>query len=225
MKAAARPERAATLKRYFKTGKGGYGEGDTFLGTTLAEQRRIAKTYSNLPSKETVKLLHDQAHEHRLTALLIMIEHYRHADLKTRHGIHRTYLAHMKWVNNWDLVDTSAPVLIGEHLLDKDRRVLYKLARGTLWEKRAAIVATKTLIKHGEAEDTFRLAEIFLTEQHDLIHKAAGWMLREVGKRISADKEEEFLRKHHKEMPPTMLRYAIEHLPAKKRRAYLNDNH
>ena len=223
----AQPEKSAKLKRYFKAGRGGYTERETFLGVPMAEQRRIAKTHSHISSRETIRLLQSRVHEHRLTALLIMTEHYRKApDQKTRHGIHRTYLAHMRRINNWDLVDTTAPVLIGEHLLHKkDRRVLYKLARGTLWEKRAAMVATKTFIKHGETEDAFRLAEIFLPEQQDLMHKAVGWMLREVGKHIGIATEEEFLKKHHKDMPRTMLRYATERFPPEKRKKYVNGNH
>jgi len=226
LQSSALPEKAETLKKYFKAGKGGYGEGDEFLGVPLPAQRRIAKAYAHLNSKETVKLLRSKVHEHRLTALLIMIEHYRKADPKTKEGIHKTYLAYIDCANNWDLVDTSAPILIGEHLLDKkDRRVLYRLARGTLWEKRAAMVATKTLIRHGETQDALALAEIFLHEQHDLIHKAVGWMLREVGKHVSTAQEKEFLQKHHEDMPRTTLRYAIEHLPEKERKKYLNNNH
>lgn len=225
LKEKSQPQRAAKLKRYFKAGRGGYAEREQFLGVPVAEQRRIAKEHREISSKETVRLLHSKVHEHRLTALLIMMEHYRKADPKTRHGIHKTYLAHMKWVDNWDLVDTSAPVLIGEHLTDrKDRRILYELARGTPWEKRAAMVATKTLIKHSETEDAFRLAEIFLHEQQDLIQKAVGWMLREAGKRVSQEKEDEFLAAHHEDMSRTTLRYATEHLPKQERKKYVNGN-
>ncbi|MFP4523691.1 MAG: DNA alkylation repair protein [Candidatus Woesearchaeota archaeon] len=210
-------------KHHLKTGKSSHTEQEPTLGIPITEQRRIAKHHARLSSKETVRLLQSKVYEHRMTALLIMIEHYRKAGPKTRRGIHRTYLAHMRRVNTQDLVDTSAPILIGEHLLDKkDRRILYKLARGTVWEKRAALMATKTFIRHGETDDALRLAEIFLAEQQDPIQEAVGRMLGEIGKRVSQKAENEFLEAHHDDMPHTVLEYATRHLSKEERKRHLN---
>jgi 3-methyladenine DNA glycosylase AlkD len=213
---------AANLQRFFKTGKGQYGEGDIFLGLKVPIQRKLANQYRDLPIHDVVKLLQSKIHEHRLTALLILILKYKTADDKTRKTIFTAYLKHRKWVNNWDLVDLSAPNIVGNYLLDKNRRVLYQLAKSkSLWDKRIAILATFEFIKNGQTEDAFRIAEILLNDKHDLIHKAVGWMLREVGKRIGRSTEETFLKKHYRQMPRTMLRYAIERFTPALKKKYM----
>jgi 3-methyladenine DNA glycosylase AlkD len=213
---------AAILQRFFKTGKGQYGQGDIFLGIKVPVQRKFAKEYSDLPINEVIRLLQSKVHEHRLTALLILILKYHAADDKARKTIFNLYLKHRKWINNWDLVDLSAPNIVGNYLLDKNRGILYKLAKSkSLWDKRIAILATFEFIKAGDAKDTFHIAEMLLNDEHDLIHKATGWMLREVGKRIGRSTEEVFLQKHCRQMPRTMLRYAIEHFPPTLKRKYM----
>ncbi|MBM4103297.1 MAG: DNA alkylation repair protein [Planctomycetes bacterium] len=216
---------AVILQRFFKTGKGQYGQGDIFLGLKVPVQRKIAKQYRDLPINDVIRLLQSKIHEHRLTALLILILQYQKADDKTRKIIFNLYFEHRKWINNWDLVDLSAPNIVGNYLLDKEREVLYKLAQSkNLWDKRIAILATFEFIKAGDAKDTFHIVEILLNDSHDLIHKAAGWMLREVGKRIGQATEETFLKKHHRQMPRTMLRYAIEHFSPTLKKKYMAKN-
>ena len=218
----ANPEKAKVLSRFFKTGKGDYGEGDIFLGITVPEQRKIAKKYPDLPRKDIRKLLSSKIHEYRLVALLMLIRQYGKADEKREKEIFDFYLANTRHINNWDLVDLSAPNIMGDYLLDKDRAILYKLVKSdNLWEKRIAIIATFTFIRNNQFDDTFRIAEILLYDQHDLIHKAIGWMLREIGKR-NQDQEEAFLKKYCRVMPRTMLRYAVERFDEQKRRLYLN---
>jgi 3-methyladenine DNA glycosylase AlkD len=218
----ANPEKSKILSGFFKTGKGDYGEGDFFLGITVPEQRKIVKKYPDLPIKDIRKLLSNKIHEYRLVALLMLIRQYGKADERGEKEIFDFYLANTRHINNWDLVDLSAPNIIGEYLLDKDRAILYKLVKSAnLWEKRIAIMATFTFIRNNQFEDTFRIAEILLYDKHDLIHKAAGWMLREIGKRNQAQ-EEAFLKKYCSEMPRTMLRYAVERFDEQKRRLYLN---
>ncbi|MGH2270839.1 DNA alkylation repair protein [Anaerohalosphaeraceae bacterium U12dextr] len=216
----ADPEQAVILQRFFKTGPGQYGQGDIFLGLKVPLQRRLAKQYCHLPLEDVVSLLQSKIHEHRMTALLILIQQYAQANAVSRKTIFELYLNYRKWINNWDLVDLSAPNIVGDYLLDKDRAILYTLAQSnSLWDKRIAIVATFAFIKHGQADDTFAIAELLLNDEHDLIHKATGWMLREVGKRISQDTEERFLQTHYRQMPRTMLRYAIERFsPAQKKK-------
>ena len=222
LKNLANPEKARVLSGFFKTGKGDYGEGDLFLGITVPEQRKIAKKYSALPLKDIRKLLSSKIHEYRLVALLMLIRQYEKADERGEKEIFDFYLVNTRYINNWDLVDLSAPNIIGNYLLDKDRAILYKLAKSdNLWEKRIAIMATFTFIRNNQFEDTFRIAEILLYDRHDLIHKAVGWMLRETGKR-NQDREETFLKKYCGEMPRTMLRYAVEKFDEQKRRFYLN---
>lgn len=217
----ANPEKARILARFFKTGKGQYGEGDVFLGIPVPEQRRIAKKYRNLPLGEIRNLLASQVHEHRLVALLVLISQYRQTDDQRRNKIVAFYLNNSDRINNWDLVDISAPSIVGDHLADKDKSVLYDFARSEdLWRKRIAIIATLAFIRKGDFIDAFALSEILLRDPHDLIHKAVGWMLREIGKR-DRKAEEKFLRKHCRNMPRTMLRYAIEHFDDDSRRQYL----
>ena len=215
------PEKAKILSRFFKTGKGQYGEGDVFLGIVVPKQRLVAKKYAGLQLTDIGRLLASKIHEHRLVALLILAGKYKQAHAEGRGEIVDFYLKHTRHINNWDLVDLSAPNILGEHLSDKGRTVLYRFARSkNLWERRIAIISTFSFIRKNDFEDTLRISEILLHDDHDLIHKAVGWMLREVGKRDTGV-EEEFLKGHHKVMPRTMLRYAIEKFDEEKRRFYL----
>lgn len=215
-------EKAASSAWFFKTDKGQYGYGDMFIGVTVPEQRKVARAFRELPLAEAAKLLESKVHEHRLTALLILVGQYKRGDETARAKIVKRYLAHTKRVNNWDLVDTSAPNIVGRYLLDKDRRVLYKLAKSkNLWERRIAIVATLAFIGNGESADTFAIAELLLADTHDLIHKATGWMLREVGKRVSRLALARFIKVHKADMPRTTLRYATEHFPPELRKTLL----
>jgi 3-methyladenine DNA glycosylase AlkD len=222
LKALENKEKAKLMAGFFKTGKGEYGEGDVFLGITVPEQRKIAKQYVNLSIKEIEQLLHSNIHEHRLTALIIWTYQFEKADEETKDKIYKTYLRNTKYINNWDLVDVTTPRIVGMHLLDKDRKVLYKLAKSKdLWEKRIAVLATFAFInKRKEFDDALKISEILLNDKHDLIHKAVGWMLREIGKRDLAA-EEKFLKKYHKVMPRTMLRYSIEKFDEDKRKFYM----
>jgi 3-methyladenine DNA glycosylase AlkD len=212
--------KAAFLKRFFKTGKGQYGEGDVFLGITVPKQRKIAKKYLDLSLQDLSSLIKSKVHEERLTALFVAVYKYKKFQIKKE--IYQWYIKNDKQVNNWDLVDSSAPYIVGDFLKDKDRSILFKLAKSkNLWEKRIAILSTFAFINQGEFKDTFKIAEILLSDTHDLIHKAVGWMLREVGKRVSQKTEEVFLQKYYQKMPRTMLRYAIERFPEKLRQKYL----
>jgi len=223
LQSLADKKQAEILQRFFKTGKGQYGEGDKFLGIKVPIQRNIAKKYKQLNLDDIRKLLRSKIHEHRLVALLVLIHQFDSGDEDIKKDIYELYLDNTKNINNWDLVDLSAPNIVGKFLLNKDRRLLYHLAKSkNLWERRIAVLATFEFIKHKEGEDTFAIAEILLNDSHDLLHKAVGWMLREVGKRISLEKEEEFLQTHYKEMPRTMLRYAIERFDEEKRKKYLD---
>ncbi|KKU10361.1 MAG: alkylation repair enzyme protein [Parcubacteria group bacterium GW2011_GWA1_45_7] len=222
LRAKATKKRAKALKWFFKTGKGEYGEGDIFIGVTLPELRRVTKKYAEKVSLRDIdSLLKDKIHEYRMIALAILTYKYRKADRKTKEVIADFYLKHTKVINNWDLVDCSAGHILGDYLLDKDKSVLYKLAKSkNLWERRIAIISTSAFINKNDFEDTLKIAKILIRDDHDLIHKAVGWMLREVGKR-SLKSEELFLKKHYKIMPRTMLRYAIERFPEKRRQEYL----
>ena len=217
----ANPEIAAHSTRFFKTAPGEYGAGDKFLGIRVPQLRQIAKKHIDLPLPTTIKLLNNPYHEIRLTALLLLTYKYQHAGKKKTNNpalqqeIYDLYLANRRFINNWDLVDTTAPKIIGAHLLTRpqERTILYDLAQSTnLWDRRIAILATYTFIKSGEFTDTLKLAKILLNDPHDLIHKAVGWMLREMGK-VDQPTLENFLNQHHQKMPRTMLRYAIEKLP------------
>jgi len=214
-------QKAKACQRFFKTGKGQYGEGDKFIGLTVPRLRTIAKKYLTLPSSSVKRLLQSRIHEYRLTALLILIDKYKKADGKIKTEIVNYYLKYTKYINNWDLVDLSADKILGDYLLNKDKNVLYKLAKSkNLWEKRIAILATFHFIKNNRFKDTLAISKILLNDKHDLIRKAVGWMLREIGKRDQAVLEN-FLQTHYKNMPRTMLRYAIERFSEKKRKYYL----
>jgi 3-methyladenine DNA glycosylase AlkD len=211
---------AAILQRFFKTGPGQYGEGDRFRGIRVPVLRKIAGKYRHLPLPEAGRLLQSAFHEDRLLALLILIECYYHGDA-LQGEIHRLYLKYRRLVNNWDLVDVSAPHLLGHYLRERSKAPLTRLAASrVLWERRMAIIATFCFIKQGDFGDTLRIARLLLNDPEDLIHKAVGWMLREVGKREAAAAEA-FLVTHHRNMPRTMLRYAIERFPETRRQAYL----
>lgn len=215
-------EKAVFVAGYFKTGKGEYGEGDTFLGITVPLQRQVAKKYQSLSLKSTLSLLHSSTHEERFVALEILVMKYEKGSTKEKQAIVRAYLKNLAYINNWDLVDTSAPYILGDYLFDKPRKVLYTLAKSkNLWERRVAIISTSAFIRQGDFTDTFKIAEILLQDPHDLIHKAVGWMLREVGNK-SQTAEEKFLRRHYKVMPRTMLRYAIEKFLPDLRKKYLS---
>lgn len=217
----ADPEDAVFLQRYFKTGPGEYGEGDVFAGIRIPALRKLARENADLPLEEVAELLRSPVHEERLLALLILVRAHQRGTAERRREIHDLYLAHARFVNNWDLVDSSAEHLVGAQLWEGDRSLLERLARSdSLWERRIAIIATFHFIRRGDFGDTLRIAEMLLGDRHDLIHKAVGWMLREVGKRDQPT-EEAFLRAHHRTMPRTMLRYAIEKFPEPLRQAYL----
>ncbi len=221
MENLADPEKAKILSRFFKTGKGQYGEGDIFLGIMVPEQRRIAKKYSGFPLENIRQLLGSRIHEHRLVALLILVDKFKKANETARGKIADFYLKNVKRMNNWDFVDLSAPNILGNYLLERDRSVLYRLARSkNLWERRISIMATFAFIKENDFEDTLRISGLLLHDKHDLIHKAVGWMLREVGKR-NLEAEEDFIKRHYRLMPRTMLRYAIERFDEKKRSLFL----
>ena len=215
------PEAAAFAARYFKTGPGLYGEGDIFLGARVPALRKLAGEFRALPEGEVLSLLGSEFHEARLLALLIWVRAASKGDEATKRRVYDLYLANTRSVNNWDLVDASAREIVGGYLHDKDRGPLYRLARSaSVWERRIVIVATHHFIARHDFADTPGSAGMLLGDPHDLIHKAAGWMLREVGKRDRAALEG-FLRRRHRAMPRTMLRYAIERFPPDIRRPYL----
>lgn len=215
-------EQAKILQRFFKTGKGDYGEGDVFLGIKVPTQRKIATKYYELSLEGIYKLLQGNIHEERLVALFILINKYKKSSLEGKQIIFDFYLKNTKNINNWDLVDISAPNIIGNFLIDKPKDILYKLAESeNIWEKRIAIISTFAFIKENKFENTLAISELLLKDRHDLIHKAVGWMLREVGKR-DVKVLEEFLRQHYKDMPRTTLRYAIERFDEEKRKKYLD---
>lgn len=265
LKKAGGPERAKASQRYFKTGKGQYGFGDVFLGVSVPVQRAIAKKYRDLQLAEVEKLLQSKIHEERLTASIILVDQFKKADDETKKAIYEFYLLNTRYINNWDIIDGSAGYIVGEYLVDKDKSVLTKLAKSdSIWERRIAIISTFAYITRGDPGETLKIAAILVRDDHDLIQKAVGWMLREVGKRCGVDHQtkrasslavpggthrrlttprlpsslpsrtssssgdlsgqdilEDFLKKHYKTMPRTMLRYAIERFPEAKRQAYL----
>jgi len=221
IRTAADPVRAEGAARFFKTAPGQYGAGDKFLGITVPVLRKIARANRGLSTAEVLKLLRSPWHEERLVALLILVDAHRHAEPKRRLELHRAYLANTEYVNNWDLVDTSAEELVGTHIATKGTRMLARLARSkSLWERRIAIIATFSTIKGGNFQPTILVAEQLLNDDHDLIHKAVGWMIREIGNRNIAV-ERDFLDRHASAMPRTALRYAIEKFSDKERRHYM----
>lgn len=215
------PRRARFLHRFFRTGPGEYAEGDRLLGLTVPEQRRIARAFRQLSLDECEKLLQSPFHEHRLIALLILIDQHSRAGLARKLEIHRFYLDHLQAVNNWDLVDASAATLVGEHIRDSAATLQELTASPSLWHRRIAIVSTFAELRAGRTEPTFRVAEQLLSDKHDLIHKAVGWLLRECGKHSEAELLE-FLRVYYARLPRTTLRYAIERLEPLERKRWLN---
>lgn len=214
-------EKAKILQRFFKTGPGEYGEGDVFVGVKVPELRKLAKEYQEIPIKEIKQLLKSAIHEERLLALFILVRKYSKGNETEKKRIYELYLKSTQFINSWDLVDSSAYYIIGDFLMDKSKEPLYGLAKSkNLWERRISIISTFYFIKLNRYADTLKISEILLNDEHDLIHKAVGWMLREVGKR-HIPTEEKFLQKHYKRMPRTMLRYAIEKFPEDKRQGYL----
>jgi 3-methyladenine DNA glycosylase AlkD len=216
-------KQAINLQRFFKTGKGQYGAGDKFLGIKVPFQRIVAKKYyRETTPRDLNKLINSPYHEYRLTGLIILTYKFPKADENEQKKMFEFYLKHTKRVNNWDLVDLSAPNIVGTWLLDKNRKILYKLAKSKLlWDRRIAIISTFTFIRAKQFNDALKISDILLTDEHDLIHKAVGWMMREVGKR---DKKVlvKYLSSRYKKMPRTMLRYAIEKFPERERKSYLN---
>ena len=224
LKKEANKEQAVNLQRFFKTGKGEYGEGDIFYGIKVPLQRAIAKKHRDLSLSELQELLNSPIHEERLVSLFILVDQYGKGDEKMKEKIFNFYLKNTLKINNWDLVDLSAPKIVGAHLVNRDKSILFKLAGSSnLWKKRIAILSTMFFIKNLHFETTFKISEILLKDKHDLIHKGVGWMLREVGNKDVAE-EEKFLKKYYRQMPRTMLRYAIEKFPETKRKAYLQGN-
>lgn len=215
------PEHARVSLRFFKTGPGEYGEGDRFLGVRVPELRVVVREFRALALTEVLKLLESPWHEARALALLILVEQYKRGDAAIRETIFDLYLRNTARINGWDLVDATAPHIVGAHVRDGDRSVLRRLAKSkSLWERRIAIIATQHLIRAGELDETLRIATLLIGDREDLIHKAAGWMLREVGDRDRSIAER-FLREHLARMPRTMLRYAIEKFPPELRREYM----
>ena len=219
-----RLEKAKILMRFFKTGKGEYGEGDEFLGLMTDETRSVARKYFDLPLADISKLLASKLHEERVVAVMILAKRLNKADLSGKKEIYDFYFENISGINNWDLVDSSAPLIVGGYLyLSKESRdILYKMARSnSLWKKRIGIMATFYFVQEKDFSDALKIAEILVNDKEDLIQKAVGWMLREIGNRDQKI-EEDFLKKYFKTMPRTMLRYAIEKFPEEKRKSYLN---
>ena len=222
IRALANKEIAQHSLRFFKTDKGEYGHGDLFLGVRAPKIRLIAKKHIDISITDMKTLIQSKYHEDRFLGLIILVNKYaKTKDKKNRNQLYKIYVSSFKYINNWNLVDVTCPHVTGKHLIDKDRTILYKWAKSEdLWAKRIAMVSTFSFIRKNDLEDTFKIAEILLHDEHDLIHKAVGWMLREAGKR-DLKREETFLKKYYKTMPRTMLRYAIEKFPETKRQKYL----
>ena len=220
----ADPDKAKILQGFFKTGRGQYGEGDIFLGIVLPEQRQVVKKYAQAISlSELSALIRSRIHEERLVALLILVKKFKDSDtVGKQETIYNFYLRNTKHINNWDLVDLSAPKIVGAYLHGRDKKVLYRLAKSqNLWERRIAILSTFHDIYYGQPKDALRISKLLLADRHDLIHKAVGWMLREIGKRCGEKYLLKFLGDHAQTMPRTMLRYAIERLPEQQRLSFL----
>ena len=221
LKALGNKEHAAVSQRFFKTGPGEYGEGDIFIGIKVPVLRKLAKEYLDLPLKDVSKILISKYHEERLLALPILVGQFSKGDEEKKKSIYELYLKNTRFINNWDLVDLSAHYIVGPYLVDRSRAPLYEMAKSeSLWERRIAIMSTFYFIKKDDFTDTLKISRILLSDTEDLIHKAVGWMLREIGKR-RLTKEETFLKKYYQKMPRTMLRYAIEKFPEPKRKRYL----
>ncbi len=224
LKSLGDPRQAAVLQRFFKTGPGQYGEGDRFFGIRVPVLRKMVPEYRSLPIVDLAGLLDSPWHEQRFLALLLMMDVYKRGEEAQRQGIYELYMANTRFINNWDLVDVSAPHIVGRHLAGGSRRPLYSLAvSGDLWERRIAIISTLFFIRQNQFKDTLKIAALLLEDQEDLIHKAVGWMLREVGKR-DLEAEKKFLRSHCRQMPRTMLRYAIERFAEPLRKDFLAGN-
>ena len=218
------PKQAKLLQRFFKTGKGEYGEGDIFAGIKVPVSRKIANQFIDLNFVDLQKVIQSKIHEERLITLLILVAKYKKVDKEEREKIFNFYLKNIRFVNNWDLVDLSAEKIIGAYLIDKDKRLLFDLVKSNnVWERRIAIMSTFYFIKANQFAAALKISELLLKDKHDLIHKAVGWMLREIGKK-DIQAEVIFLQKHYKKMPRTMLRYAIEKFPEKKRLDYIKGN-
>lgn len=214
----ASTERALSSQRFFKTGKGEYGEGDVFIGLTVPQIRSVAKQFAHLHLDEIKDHLHSKVHEERLAALIILVNQYKKGHKKE---IADFYLRNTTQINNWDLVDLSASTILGDYLIDKDKTLLYNLAKSNnLWERRIATISTLAFIRKGKFDEAFKIVEILMNDKHDLIHKARGWMLREIGKKNERYLET-FLAMHYTKMPRTMLRYAIERFSKERRKMYL----
>ena len=212
---------ATVSQRFFKTGPGEYGEGDIFIGIRVPVLRKLASEFKDLPVSEIEILLRSPIHEERLLAMLLFVHIFKKGDGDTKKNIYDLYLKSTEFINNWDLVDTSAEHIVGAYLLDKNKRPLYRLAKSkNLWNRRTAIMATFHFVKRHQFSETLKISHMLLFDRQDLIHKATGWMLREIGKRDPRT-EETFLKEHYKKMPRTMLRYAIEKFPEEKRQRYL----
>jgi 3-methyladenine DNA glycosylase AlkD len=222
LRTRAEPTRAVVLQGYFKTGPGEYGEGDRFIGVRLPALRVLVREFQEAPLPEIGKLLASPIHEARLLAVLLLVRQFQRATEQTaRRRIYDFYLSRTRQINNWDLVDVSAPGLVGGWLFDRSRAPLTRLAQSSnLWERRIAVLATHYFIRQGDLDETFRIADILLDDEHDLVHKAVGWMLREAGQR-DMRRLRAFLATRHHTMPRTMLRYAIEKMPERERRTYL----
>jgi 3-methyladenine DNA glycosylase AlkD len=222
LRSLASPKRAAELQWFFKTKPGQYGHGDKFLGINMPQLRELAREYRHLPLEEVERLLESRWHEARTLALAILVSQYEHANGVGRQRIYKLYLARTDRINNWDLVDISAPRIVGAHLYDKRRGMLMRLARSSnLWERRIAIVATQYIIARDDFAPTFSLVRVLIDDRHDLIHKAMGWMLREVGKRDERALRR-FLDEYAPRLPRTTLRYALERLPPRVRAQYMS---
>lgn len=220
LKKHSNAKKAKLLSRFFKTGEGQYGFGDVFLGITVPVSRQLAAKYNDLSYTEIGELLKSPVHEERLIALLILVYGFQKKEMEQRR-IYEFYLKHTRFINNWDLVDLSADKIVGGYLIDKPKTILYKLAASkNIWERRIAMIATFNFIKNKDYEDSLKIAEILLLDQHDLIQKAVGWMLREIGKRDERALKN-FLQANYKKMPRTSLRYAIEKFPPSLRQKYL----
>jgi len=222
LQSLANPQKAKILQSFFKTGKGEYGEGDKFIGVVVPNIRKVVKLYwEEISLTDCEQILHSPIHEERLCALLMLVTKFEKEE-QLHKEIFELYKANTKYINNWDLVDLTAPHIPGKYLFEKDRSILYRLAVSkSLWERRISILSTFYFINQNDYQDSLKIAKILLHDKEDLIHKAVGWMLREIGKRCSENILEDFLKENYKQMPRTMLRYSIERFPEEKRKMYL----